>query len=369
MVAKAAKKEPEAFKDRIDQGAVTRFAEQMTKVYRGFDLTGFVAAVCDDGFLKLELMDRIRSIAAKLRPFLPEDYAKAVGILTKAARDGGGFNWVLTGFVEKFGLDDFEISVAAMKELTKYGSSEFAIRPFMIRYTDRMMPILHEWATDDNEHVRRLAAEGSRPRGVWVAHIDAFKHDPRPVLKLLDKLKADPSKYVQKAVANNLNDISRDNPDAAIKTAVKWHKSGNKDTRWIVKHACRSLIKQGHPEVFPIFGFTSKPKLNISDLSVTPRKVKIGSSLVFDFVLVSKAKVDQRLAIDYRVYFRIASGKLSPKVFKLSEKTLASSESLAVSKKHGFKIATTRKLYPGSHAIEIIINGKAVGKVGFDLVG
>ncbi len=369
MAAKTAKKEPEAFKDRIDQAAVTRFADQMAKAHRRFDRAGFVAAVCDDGFLKLELMDRIRSIAAKLRPFLPKDYAKAVGILVKAARNGSGFNWVMTGFVEKFGLDDFETSVAAMKELTKYGSSEFAIRPFMIRYTDRMMPILHEWATDDNEDVRRLAAEGSRPRGVWVAHIDAFKRDPRPVIKLLDKLRADPSKYVQKAVANNLNDISRDNPDTAVKTAVKWYKSDNSNTRWIVKHACRSLIKQGHPEVFPIFGFTSKPKLKIRDLSVTPRKVKIGSSLVFDFVIVSEARADQRLAIDYRVYFRIASGKLSPKVFKLSEKTLKASESITLSKKHAFKIATTRKLYPGSHAIEIIINGKAVGKVAFDLVG
>jgi 3-methyladenine DNA glycosylase AlkC len=365
---KTTKKKSEAFKDRIDRAAVTRLADEMSKVHRRFDRTGFVAAVCDDDFFKLELMDRIRSIAARLRPFLPKDYAKAVGILIKVAQNGSGFNWALTGYVEQFGLDDFEVSVAALAELTKYGSSEFAIRPYMIRYTDRMMPILHEWALDDNEHVRRLAAEGSRPRGVWVAHIDAFKRDPRPVLKLLDKLKADPSKYVQKAVANNLNDISRDNPDAAIKTAVKWYKSDNSHTRWIVKHACRSLIKQGRPEVFPLFGFTSKPRLKLSDLKVKPRKVKIGDELVFSFALVSQAKTDQRLAIDYRVYFRLANGKLSPKVFKLSEKSLPGSESITLSKKHSFKPATTRKLYPGRHEIEIMINGEVAGKVSFDLV-
>ena len=322
-----------------------------------------------DGFANRELKDRTRTIARHLKNFLPKDYRKAVAVLVKTAPHVGSFeNWSLTSYVELFGLDDFEESVAAMKALTPFSTCEFAIRPYMIRYTERMMPILHEWAVDPNEHVRRLAAEGSRPRGVWTEHITAFRRDPKPVLELLEKLKADPSLYVRKAVANNLNDISKDHPKAVIKTALRWQKDKHKDTNWIIKHACRSLIRKGVPEVFPVFGFAYPPKVSVEKLKVSPKKVKEGSNLSFSFVVRSEASKSQKLAIDYIIHFVKANGKTSGKLFKLSERSIKAGEVMDVTSKRSFMNRSTRTHHTGKHRLEIVINGVPQGDTWFDVV-
>ncbi len=146
-------------------------------------------------------------------------------ILIAVSPHTSGFqSWILTTYVELFGVEHFDESVRAMEYLTQHGTCESTIRPYINTYLDKMLPVLHRWAGHPNEHVRRLAAEGSRPRGVWIAHIPAFRKDPKPVLELLAKLKADPSLYVRKAVANNLNDISKDHPEVVIRTALAWKK-------------------------------------------------------------------------------------------------------------------------------------------------
>ncbi|MCH7947880.1 MAG: DNA alkylation repair protein, partial [candidate division Zixibacteria bacterium] len=243
------KEKPRLWKDLLSKEAVLVFSKCIKDAYPKFDQKKYTATVLADGFLRLELKERLNKIAESLKSFLPADYDAAVRILIKTAPNVGTFeNWALTIYVEKFGLKDFKTSVYALEELTIFGTSEFAIRPFMIYHTARMLPILMKWTKSPNEHIRRLAAEGSRPRGVWVAHIEAFKKDARPVIKILEKLKADESLYVRKAVANNLNDISKEHPDLVAETCKKWQKAGDANTDWIIKHGCRSLIKHGHPE-------------------------------------------------------------------------------------------------------------------------
>ncbi len=360
--------ERELWKDRLGHAAVAGLAVQIGKVYRNFDRSGFTAAVATDEYLALELKDRSKAIAAGLRPYLPRDYRRAIDILIKTAPSVGGFeNWSLTAYVELFGLEHFEESVRAMEALTSYSTCEFCIRPFMIQYTDRMMPILHRWATDENEHIRRLAAEGSRPRGVWVAHIEAFRKDPTPVLELLEKLRADPSLYVRKAVANNLNDISKDHPKEVIATALRWQKDGNVHTNWIIRHACRSLIKNGEPKVFPIFGFTSDPKITISSVKPSKKTVSIGGGVAFGFSITSTAKKKQKLAIDYKLHYVKKNGKSSPKVFKLAERTIGPGERIDLTIRQAFADLSTRKHFPGEHGLEVVVNGRSVAEARFVL--
>ncbi|UCE24755.1 MAG: DNA alkylation repair protein [Candidatus Zixiibacteriota bacterium] len=362
------KPESGLWKDYLNRGSVTKIAEEIGRVDRGFDQRSFVEASIDKSFSDLELKQRITAIARTLHQFLPNDYGRSMRIFRKAAPHLGGFeNWALMSFIELYGLDHFDDSIAAMKDLTRYGTAEFAIRPFMIRYERKMLPVLHRWAGDSNEHVRRLAAEGSRPRGVWTQHIESFKKDPRPVLALLEKLKADPSLYVRKAVANNLNDISKDHPDLVIETALAWNNDGNKHTDWIVKHACRSLIKKGNPKVFPIFGFTSSPKVEVRRFRLSRKKVKIGSSISLSFDLVSGANRSQKLAIDYRLHYVKKNGKRSPRVFKLSEKVLGSGKTVMISTRHSFENRCTRIHYPGEHRLDLIINGRVVLSEDFSL--
>lgn len=356
------------WKDSLNNKTVEELASQLGRTYKKFDRDGFAAFILTKEFFNLELKERINAIADALNEFLPQKYNQAIKIILKTAPHLGGFeNWALLMYIEKFGLDYFDDSVQAMEILTRYSTAEFAIRPYMIQYTKQMMPILHRWTEDENEHVRRLAAEGSRPRGVWMPHIEQFKKDPAEVLQLLEKLKTDSSLYVRKAVANNLNDISKDHPMLVIQTGKKWLKQNCTETNWIVKHACRTLLKKGQPEVFPLFGFTENPQIEIKNFKLNKKRIKIGETALLSFDLLSNSTDSQKLAIDYKLYYMKKNGKQSPKVFKLSEKNIANNKQIALSTKHSFKEMTTRKHYAGKHTVELIINGSMVASLDFSL--
>ena len=83
--------------------------------------------------------------------------------------------------------------------------------------------------------------------------------------------------------------------------------------------------------------------------------------------VTSLADEPQSLVVDYVVYHMRANGTLSPKVFKLAKKTIQPGEVLHIEKRHSFAPVTTRKYYPGEHAIEPKINGKLFERVGFVL--
>lgn len=357
-MTKAKPKSSPLWKDWVDDEMVGQIADVFSVVYKRFDKTGFVRELTESGIFDMELKERIDLISQTLGKHLPNDYPKAIDILLKVAPNLGEFeNWALTGYVEKFGQDSFDESMRALKGLTPFGTGEFAIRPFIIKQPTRMLKVMSQWADDPNEHVRRLAAEGSRPRGVWTAHIEAFKKDPRPVLKLLEKLKADPSLYVRKAVANNLNDISKENPDIVIATVKSWLKDSNPHTDWIVKHGCRSLIKKGDPRVFGLLGFTVRPKINLNSFTITPKRIKIGSTLSLSVHLESKATKPQKLAIDYRITYTRPNGRSSTKLFKWSEKKLPPHSTLDLETVRSFADQSTRRHFPGRHRVELIING------------
>lgn len=356
------------WKNQISRASIQRLAERIGRAYPAFDSSGFVARVVDSRFAGLELKDRIGAIADGLREYLPEEYGRALSVLYDVAPGLDAFhNWALLAYVERHGLEQFELSVAAMERLTEHSTAEFAIRPFMIRYTDQMLPILHRWAQDNNEHVRRLAAEGSRPRGVWVAHIEPFKKDPTPVLELLERLKADSSLYVRKAVANNLNDIAKEHPGRVVALAKAWQKNSHPHTNWILKRGCRTLFKQGRREVFPLFGFSENPKIDVDGPTLKPKRVRIGGELKVAVSVTSRSKRVQKLVIDYAVEYVKARGRTT-KVFKWKDASLAAGETLTLERTHACADLSTRTHFPGEHGLVILINGRESGRASFHLV-
>jgi len=156
------------------------------------------------------------------------------------------FYWIMpiAKYVEKYGLDDFEISMQAIMEITKRNTSEYTIRPFIEKYPQRTMTQMLEWSTHSNFHVRRLASEGGRPRLPWASKLDMFIENPSPLLPILENLKDDSSKYVQKSVANCINDILKDNLEIAKGLIENWVQNPTKDRTWIIKHALRNLLKK-----------------------------------------------------------------------------------------------------------------------------
>ena len=225
-------------------------------------------------------------------------------------------NMVFQDFVEVYGRDSFEISMMALEHFTIGSSSEFAIRQFILRYEDRTMKQILLWAESENEHIRQLASEGCRPRLPWAIALPVFKSDPTPVLEILECLKDDSSPYVRKSVANNLNDISKDNPLLVKKLTKEWIGVDTKRDA-LLKHGCRTLLKASDSEVLSLFSFTKPEHISLKNFTHT-QNVKMGEALEFSFELCSSDNLG-KLRIEFAIGFLRKNGKHNQKVFKISE--------------------------------------------------
>ncbi|QDV50939.1 DNA alkylation repair protein [Gimesia fumaroli] len=353
-------------KDHFDRNYLSRLADEIQKHEPSFPKRKMLSFVFDAEWEQRELKQRMRHISYAMREFLPVDYETALKVLMQAAPQFGGFEAMFfPDFVEVFGLDEWDLSLPALEHFTEYSSSEFAVRPFILQDQKRMMRQMKRWAASKNHHVRRLASEGSRPRLPWAMALPEFKKDPAPTLPLLEKLKADPSEYVRRSVANHLNDISKDHPELVVDIAQKWIK-GSPETQWIVKHACRTLLKQGKPEVLALFGYQAPVDICVQNFEMTPAGVAWGKEIQFKFDLVSDASELGLLRVEYAIDFVRQKGASSRKVFKLSEGPVSQS-SRSYSRRHSFKPISTRKYYPGWHQIAIIVNGQEMVDGQFEL--
>ncbi len=362
--------ENEPLKNMYNQQYVDGVAAAIQSVYAAFHTAAFKAFVFDDQWEALSLKERTRHITLAMHEYLPEDYQKALGILRQVSPKLGEYgyqNLILSDYVELYGLDDWDASIPALEQFTRQISAEFAVRPFIIKYGDRMMAQMLEWAGHEDEAVRRLATEGCRPRLPWAMALPALKKDPAPILPILNRLKDDPDDTVRRSVANNLNDIAKDNPDVVIDLLRRWQQHDTDKMRWIINHALRTLIKQGNVEALELIGYPSDPQVEVRNLAVDPLVVSMGEEVTFSFEVVSTADTDQNLMIDYVLHLMRSNGKHTQKVFKLTQKTLAPGEAVQLTRRYSFKPITTRKYYPGQHMIQVQVNGQLSEEVSFEL--
>ncbi len=356
----------EKLKDKLLLPAdVRRFADGLAGAHGGFPRDRYLDLVLDGRWEERELKQRLRHLAVCLGEVLP-DYAEALEILERSAAETGGFmGMVLSEYVLCFGLDDPARSLPALRSFTRYGSSEFAIRPFLERDPEATLAVMLEWTTDANEHVRRLASEGCRPRLPWAPALPAFKADPEPILPILEALRDDPSEYVRRSVANNLNDISKDHPERVLEIAEAWIGRSARTDR-IVKHACRTLLKAGDPRAMRIFGFADPGRLDVEELTLSEAAVSIGGELRFAFALVNGEDATRKVRLEYRVDYVKARGKRSSKVFQIKEGDMAPGRH-RVERKLSLKDLSTRKHHPGTHGLAIVVNGVPKAEASFDL--
>ena len=356
-------------KDLLNEESVGDLAEAVHAARGTFDRGAFMIRVFDGDWLSRALKQRIRHITLALHDLLGVDYRDALEILRGVSPESvqGIIQWVWTDYVEVYGLDDWEASMPALEEFTQHFSAEFAIRPFIVRYPERTMAQMLAWAGHENAEVRRLASEGCRPRLPWGIRLHDLAADPSPILPILERLKDDESESVRKSVANNLNDISKDNPDLVLDLLRGWQPDATEQVRWITGHALRTLVKQGHPGALGLLGYPGDPDIAVHNLSVEPRTIQIGDEVTLSFEIESLDGDPMNLMIDYVVYHMRANGTLSPKVFKLTKRTIRPGEVLRIERKHSFAPVTTRRYYPGEHAVEPKINGKLFGRAGFVL--
>ena len=311
----------------------------------------------------LALKARMRRLSIALRATLPDDYRAAIAVLDIVAPDFDGLeSMVFPDFVECFGLDDWETSLPALERFTRMGSSEFAVRPFIVQDLERALRWMLGLTGSDDDTIRRLASEGSRPRLPWAMALPALKADPSPLLPILEALKNDPSEMVRRSVANNINDIVKDDPEWALDLCERWQ-GGSAETDRLIRHACRTLLKAGHPRAMRLFGFGDPECLMIEDLRIAPSMVRIGSEMVFTFLLNVNSDAPIRARIDYAIDYVKASGRTSRKVFVLREGLLKPGRQ-SVRRVRSFANLSTRTHYPGIHRLTIVANG--VEKIAAD---
>lgn len=349
------------------RATLAQLAKAIEQVDVKFDQAKFLALVFDEAWEARELKARMRHVAICLGQTLPKSYPQAMKILKEVAPQSKGFDsMVFPEFVQVYGLEDWERSLPALEFFTRFGSSEFAVRPFLHQAPERAMPFVLKWAESSNHHVRRLASEGCRPRLPWARALPKFKADPSPVLPVLEKLKDDESEYVRKSVANNLNDISKDHPELMIEICERWVGHSPR-TDWIVKHACRGLLKSRHERALTLFGFGDNGQVEVANFKLGKKRLQIGEDLNFAFELQVSGSGERKLRLEYTIDFVKANGKTSKKVFQISEKSYSAGV-YPVRKKHATADLTTRKHYPGKHQLAVVVNGKELAALDFDLV-
>lgn len=356
----------ETLKSKYGTEVPKKIANMVSATWTNFDQRKFLSLALRN-YDSLELMPRARQIAAALGETLPKDFNKAAKILIgslgpKLSTTG---SWGMAPFiylphvfyVSSFGLECFEGSMELQYEITQRFSAEFSLRYFIERYPEKSLKKLKLWCKDPSVHVRRLVSEGTRTRLPWAPRLKCFQDDPSPIFPLLKSLRDDPELYVRRSVANNLNDIGKDNPDLLYKTIEKWRTESWKHADWITRHALRSAVKRAEPGALKLLGIEGKPKVKIQQLRLSSEVIKIGDKLEITFDLVSTKKNKQLLEVDLAVHFVKASGLTTAKIFKLKNLTLSPSARESLRKSISFAKMTTRKLYPGVHKLELKING------------
>ena len=373
----------EALKDMFNKEFFDRFTKDLKLIIKDFNTRKFISQIMDAEWEKKEFKQRCCHITTVLKNFLPADYKEAIAKILELLdhiKDIHNFSevddtmfglsleygWVLDNFVEQYGLDDYETSIKAIEKITQFTSCEFAVRPFIIRYPQKMMKQMLVWSKHEHWGVRRLSSEGCRPRLPWAMALPNLKENPAPIIPILENLKDDVSRFVRLSVANNLNDIAKDNPETVINLARKWQ-GKSENINWVIKHGCRTLLKQGYAETMEIFGFGAAKNIVIKDFKISNPKVKIGEFLDFEFKLMNNSSRKVKIRLEYGIYYQKANGTLSKKVCKISEKEYAENSATHITRKHSFRVVTTRLLHPGLHRVSIIINGKEFEKYDFEL--
>jgi len=365
----------EPFKNKLSGEVARAVAEAVERSWGGFDGARFLRGI-DDELEPLELKERMLVMADRLEAGLPVKPGAAFRVLRGALKRGEndalgleGFSvWPLGEVVSRQGLRDFPAAMKALREITIRFTSEFAIRRFLREQMDETLEQMARWASDPNEHVRRLASEGSRPMLPWGGNLTAIMEGPGLTLPILEKLWNDPSEYVRRSVANHLNDFSKKHPGLVIETLARWKKAGGLGFASLANRAARTLLKQGDAAALEFFGYGGAEALRVERVKISPNTLRLGETLRYGFRVTNTAKTAVAVMFDYAVHHQKKDGRLTPKVFKGKVRRLAPGETVELSGGHAMRRVTTRTYHGGRHEFEVLLNGQSAGRRAFEFV-
>jgi 3-methyladenine DNA glycosylase AlkC len=242
------------FKDYYNGECAKLLADKIRAMFPDFKGAQFINYV-EENITDKEFMGRMDVLADAFELYLPNDYEQNITIFEhilgpELKQETGMFSegwwlWPVGRYVERHGAEKVNVSLAFIKELTKRFTGEYAIRPLLEQDTEKTMKTMVAWSKDENVHVRRLASEGVRIALPWSKKLYAALAEFENYKTILTNLKNDSSKFVQKSVGNNLNDLYKEYPEKAIEIIDEWNNDNpTKETMWIINHGLRSTRKK-----------------------------------------------------------------------------------------------------------------------------
>lgn len=366
----------ELMKENLNIKVTEHLSEFIAQQYRQFDQTAFKLHATAN-LNSLELKQRSTQITQALVLCMPDSFEQSMSIVEDIlgpesenetiqynSTDQGVAGWILMplcDFVTHFALQrgdsqSLKRALDVLKQCTSRFSSEFALRPLLRDHQELTLNVISTWVNDPNLHVRRLVSEGSRPFLPWGIRLPKFANNPNVLLPLLEQLKDDESEYVRRSVANHLNDVAKVQGDFVAELAKRWWEQDNKSRIKLLKHACRTLVKDGHSSALALFGYSPIENCDFQ-FSLEFEQVSMGREQLLQLNIVNNSTHQQNILIDYVVYHQGAQGRINRKVFKWTSVSLNSLETVRLTKKHSFKPVTTRRYYAGVHKIEVLLNG------------
>lgn len=352
---------------KYDQAFLEEFVKAIQSHYSNFVSESFYQAVLQDDWDDLALMDRFKRMADATYHTLDLPYADVVNLLIKLNSTCQGFDYLfLNDIIWKYGLEDLDHSFRGMAVLTTGSSSEFAIRYFLNHNFDASFAFLKKLSLSDNEHHRRLASEGTRLRLPWGKAVPDLKIHRSEIFELLETLKADPSLYVRKSVANNLNDLTRFYPDEVIDHLKTW-KNQDPKTDWIIKTALRTLIKTGYPPALAFMGYTQDFEIKQAQLALDSLEVHDGDTSQISYAVRIHSPVPSKFRLSLAFGFQKANGRIGEKIFYLKDTDFVNDVTISGQKDYRWKDLSTRRHYSGKHYIRLLLNHIEIKKVDFSL--
>ncbi|MGL4694549.1 DNA alkylation repair protein [Enterococcus larvae] len=242
------------FKDYYDCDYALELSQRIVVVYPQFQTDRFLSLL-SPSLEQLEFNDRQVLLASSLKEVLSLNYQETIALFEKILGPElesslgmfteGYWLWPIGKYVELYGDKDFEISTSFSKELTKRFTGEFCMRPIIFAFPEQSMQLLLKWSLDENKRVRRLASECIRIRLPWAKKLYTALDYFDIYSELLTNLKDDSDKTIQKSVANNLNDLYKDDPVRFETIISAWETEDiTKECIWIIKHASRTKRKR-----------------------------------------------------------------------------------------------------------------------------
>ncbi|MCL2178714.1 MAG: DNA alkylation repair protein [Proteobacteria bacterium] len=241
-------------KDYYDTDYAKLLSQKIKVVFPEFNEKSFINHI-DKNIFGKEFFGRMDIFANAFEQYLPNTYEQNIGFFEKILgeelkQETGMFSegwwlWPVSRYVERHGTKNLRVSLEFIKELTKRFTGEYAIRPLLTNKPGETIKEVIQWSKDKNVHVRRLASEGMRIRLPWAKKLYVAIDDFENYKIILTNLKNDTSKFVQKSVGNNLNDLYKEFPEKAKEIIKEWDKENpTKETQWIIKHGLRSTKKK-----------------------------------------------------------------------------------------------------------------------------